>query len=131
MAGDIVILYPAITLKEGFPIDFVSTSCETDDCRQMVKEHLAETFCIQHVFRHWRYFAQSEIVLQFLIMQTDFKSIKPLRVSIVVKDIRLVGVVFNLRFLVVCLNRNTVALVCYGFLLLDGDGRMVEAVQGG
>lgn len=118
MAGDIVILYPAIALKKGLPIQFASPSCETDDRRQMVIEHLTETFGIEQL--RWRraHIAHCEIVLQFLVVEADFKAIETLGITIMVKDILLIGMAVYFRFLVVCLNRDTVALVRYGFLLL-------------
>ena len=51
-------------------------------------------------------------------MEADFKAVETLGITIMVKDILLVGMVVYLRFFVVCLNRNTIALVRYGFLLL-------------
>ena len=118
MAGDIVILYPTIALKEGLPIHSASSLRETDDCRQMVEEHLLKDFSIEQILWRWEYFAHREIVLQFLVVEADFKAVETLGITIMVKDILLVGMVVYLRFFVVCLNRNTIALVRYGFLLL-------------
>ena len=96
----------------------------------MVIEHLTEAIRVEQIRWRGEHIAHREIVLQFLVVEADFKAIETLGISIMVKDILLVGMLVYLRFLVVCLNRDTVALVHYGFLLLDGDGRMVEAVQG-
>ena len=97
----------------------------------MVKEHLSKTFGIEQILWNGEQIAHCEIVLQFLVMKADFKAIKTLGITIMVKDILLIRMVIYLRFLVICLNRNTVAFVRYGLLLLYGYGRMVEAVQGG
>ena len=84
----------------------------------MVKVHLAEAIGIEQIRWHWEHIAQCEIILQFLVVEADFKAIETLGITIMVKDILLVGMVVYLRFFVVCLNRNTIALVRYGFLLL-------------
>ena len=63
MTGDIVILSPAVALKEGLPIEFSPATSETDDRRQMVEEHRLKVFGIEQILRHRVLVEHGEIVL--------------------------------------------------------------------
>ena len=57
----------------------------------MVKEHLTEAIRVEQIRWRGEHIAHREIVLQFLVVEADFKAIETLGISIMVKDILLVG----------------------------------------
>ena len=70
-----------------------------------------------------------KIVLQLLIVETDFKAVETFGIAMIVQDVLLLAALQYFGFLVVRLHGNTIVLVGCCFLLLDGNCWIVEAVQ--